>query len=98
MKNSNDKKAVVVTTAHKGVFFGFADPKSLELKTLRIEQAQMCVYWSTGVRGIVGLAANGPDKQCKVTPAAPAMTLHEVTSVMECSSQAEEAWKSQPWN
>lgn len=90
------KIPLVITTAHKGVFFGYGVPT--QNKTIRVEQAQMCVYWSTDVHGVVGLAANGPTTSCKVGPPAPAMTLQDVTSVMECSKEAETRWKTQPWN
>lgn len=86
---------LVVTTEHKGVFFGYGKPTAN--KTIRIEQAQMCVYWSTDVHGIVGLAANGPTKDCRIGPPAPAITLQGVTSVMEVSEEAAAKWKAQPW-
>ena len=57
----------------------------------------MCIYWSADIKGVVGLAATGPNKSCKVGPAAPAMTLRDVTAVMECSPKAVEAWESEPW-
>lgn len=40
--NVSDKIALVVTTEHKGVFFGYGVPTTE--KTIRIEQARMCVY------------------------------------------------------
>ena len=45
------KKSVpmVITTAHKGVFFGYGEPSGKA--TLRIEKARMCVYWSQDVKG-----------------------------------------------
>jgi hypothetical protein len=91
-----NKKPLVVTTAHKGVFFGYGKPT--ENKTIRLEQAQMCVYWSSDIHGVVGLASSGPSDSCKIGPPAPAITLHDVTSVMEASKEAESAWKGQPWN
>jgi len=87
---------LVITTIHKGVFFGYGKPTSN--KTIRITDARMCVYWSADVKGVVGLAANGPTSSCKIGPAAPALTLQDVTSVMEVSKKAEEAWIAQPWN
>jgi len=61
-----NKKLVplVVTTAHKGVFFGYGIPT--DQPTIRIEQARMCVYWSADVKSVLGLAASGPSKTCKV--------------------------------
>ena len=90
---------VVVTTAHRGVFFGYAEGASMRAdKTKTITEARMCVYWSSDVRGVVGLAANGPTKSCKVTPAAPEIVLSDVTSVMLCSPAAAEAWERGPWS
>ena len=92
------KKSIplVVTTAHKGVFFGYGQPT--QNKIIRLTDVRMCVYWSADVKGVVGLAVNGPTKDCKIGPAAPAMTLQDVTAVMEVSTKAEDAWKLQPWN
>jgi len=92
---SKQTKPLVVTTEHRGVFFGYGKPTTG--KTIRLKQARMCVYWSSDVKGVVGLAANGPTKDCRVGPAAPAITLQAVTSVMEVSSAAEAKWKEEPW-
>jgi hypothetical protein len=90
------RQFLLVTTAHKGVFAGYGTVT--QNKVIRLEEAQMCVYWSADVRGVVGLAATGPTKGCKIGPPAPAITLQDVTSVMEISTKAEEQWKLQPWN
>lgn len=92
----NKKIPLVITTEHRGVFFGYGTPTTE--KTIRLEDAQMCVAWSADVRGVVGLAANGPTKNCKIGPVAPAIILQGVTAVMEVSKEAEKAWKAQPWN
>lgn len=94
MKNKN--QPLIVTTEHRGVFFGYGQPTTNT--TIRLEQAQMCVYWSADVKGVVGLASTGPSKSCKIGPPAPAITLQKVTSVMEVSPDAEAKWKQQPWN
>ncbi len=86
---------IIVTTAHKGVFFGYGIPT--KDKTIRITDAQMCVYWSADVKSVVGLAATGPSKSCRVGPPAPAVTLQDITAVIEVSEEAEKAWKLQPW-
>lgn len=92
---SQKAKALVVTTEHKGVFFGYGEPTND--KVIRLTEARMCVYWSSDVRSVVGLAASGPTKNCKVGPAAPAIVLQAVTSVMEVSKEAEEKWIQAPW-
>lgn len=89
-------QALVVTTAHRGVFFGYGELTTE--KTIRLEQAQMCVHWTADVKGVVGLASGGPTKGCRIGPPAPAITLQDVTSVMEVSTEAEGKWKLQPWN
>jgi hypothetical protein len=87
---------VVVTTEHRGVFAG--DPaEPLKDKQITLKNARMCIYWSTDVKGVVGLAATGPTKNCKITAPAPAITLEAVTAVMECSPEAAKAWEAEPW-
>lgn len=90
------KQALIVTTEYKGVFFGYGIPNGKN--SIRLENAQMCVYWSSDVKGVVGLAASGPTKGCRIGPPAPAITLLKVTSVMEVSLEAEVKWKEQPWH
>lgn len=94
MKNG-ETKPLVVTTQHRGVFFGYGQVTTE--KTIRLEDAQMCVYWSSDVKGVVGLAADGPTASCKVSEPAPAITVQDVTAVMEVSKKAEAAWKQKPW-
>ena len=92
-----ETEKVVVTTSHRGVFFGeLTDDQSPNKVTLK--NARMCVYWSQSVRGIVGLAATGPDKHCKVTLAAPSITLYAITSVMKCSDEAIKQWEAGSWS
>lgn len=88
-------QAVLVTTSHRGVFFGYAvDTNS---KTIRITNARNCVYWPTSVGGFVGLASGGPNKDTKIGPVAEEMTLHDVTAVLKCSDVAEKAWLTANW-
>src|SRR5438309_5256422 len=91
------KRPVVVTTEHRGVFFGNLNGSDPESKVVSITEAQMCVYWSADVRGIVGLAVTGPSKSCKVTPAAPKIMLQGVTSIMDTTDDAAKAWRARPW-
>lgn len=89
---------VLVTTIHKGVFFGFLCANAdRNAKTVTIERAQMAVYWPSEQRGVLGLAAQGPVPGCKIGPAVPETTLHEVTSVTTTTSEAAEAWSKAPW-
>ena len=94
-KKTNGERAVVVTTKHRGVFFGYASDTAGEIISLRA--ARNCVYWSTDVRGFMGLAANGPTSSCRVGPAAD-IELRDITSVMTCSPEATTAWEKSPWS
>lgn len=96
---SNKKIPVLITTdsSKRGVFFGYIDPADIGKEDVYAEQVQMCVYWSQGVRGVVGLAANGPDKSSRVTAPAKAGLIKGVSCVLECSDTAVAAWQACPW-
>lgn len=90
----SSERAVLVTTQHRGVFFGYATETSGA--SIKLARARNCVYWSSEVRGFLGLAASGPTKSCKIGPAAD-IELRDITCVAECSDIAREAWESAPW-
>lgn len=92
---STKKVPLVVTTAHKGVFFGYGVPSAA--KTIRLEKARMAVYWPPANKGVLGLAATGPLQGSRIGPAVPGITLSDVTSVMETSKEAAEKFESGPW-
>ena len=87
---------LIVTTQHRGVFFGYGAPG--DASTIRIERARMVVYWSADCRSVVGLAATGPSNGCKIGPAAPAITVRDVTSVIECSDEAAKRFEEAKWS
>ena len=95
--SKSKQRAVIVTTEFRGVFFGFMDGEVKD-NSVTLKQAQNCVYWSSDVRGFMGLAANGPTKSCKVGPAVPSITLNKVTAVVEVTPEAAEKWMRAPWN
>lgn len=87
--------AVVVTTAHRGVFFGYADDTTGETITLR--NARNCLYWSEDVKGFLGLSATGPTSGCRIGNATPTLTLRNITAVAPCTAVAVAAWERAPW-
>ena len=89
------ERAVIVTTAHRGVFFGYAEGTDGEQVTLK--RARLCVYWSSDVKGFMGLASSGPTKSCKIGPAAD-ITLRNITAVLEVTPDAVKAWEAAPWS
>ena len=94
---SDQGTPVVVTTEHRGVFFGYLHGNR-DAPDVELRDAQMCVYWSASVRGVLGLAATGPDDKCRVTAPVPSITLHKVTAVMGASDEAVKAWLARPWS
>lgn len=86
---------LVVTTVHRGVFFGYGTPSDAE--TIRLERARMCIYWSAKNKGVVGLASEGPAVGSRIGPQAPAVILRNVTAVFLATDAAAAAWEQAPW-
>jgi hypothetical protein len=89
------ERPVLVTTAHRGVFFGYATDTSGP--TIRLTRCRNVLYWGQAVRGFLGLAVNGPDETCRVGPAAEATELRNITSVSEVSPEAIQRFEEAPW-
>lgn len=89
------ERAVVVTTAHKGVFFGYATETSGS--TIKLRAARNCIYWPTENKGFLGLASAGPVSGARVGPAAD-IELRDITCVAECTPAAVENWEKSPWS
>lgn len=92
-QNKNER-AVLVTTAHRGVFFGYAEETSGA--TIKLRAARNCLYWPSGNKGFLGLASEGPINGARVGPAAD-IELRDITCVAECTAQAVSAWEKAPW-
>ena len=91
----NKKIAVVVTTKDRGVFFGYiSKEETANQDVLRMTDTAMVTYWSADLKNVLGLAAIGPTPGCKVGYEVPAITLHDITSVMEVSPEAEAAFNA----
>lgn len=86
---------IVVTTAHRGVFFGYF--KSMNGDSIVLTKARNCLYWPKEVHGFVGLATNGPISNSRIGPAVDEMKLLSVTAVLGASEAAVEVWESEPW-
>lgn len=89
------ERYVLVTTEHRGVFAGFASNTDGDSITLRA--ARNCIYWSSDVKGFLGLASDGPSRSCKIGPAAD-LTLRKITAVAEVTPEAQAKWEAAPWN
>lgn len=93
-KTADAERAVLVTTAHKGVFFGYATDTSGAV--IKLRAARNCIYWPTTNKGFLGLASIGPVDGARVGPAAD-IELRDITCVAECTPTAADAWEKAPW-
>ena len=87
-------RAVIVTTKHRGVFFGHADDTSGS--TIKLKDARCAIYWSHETKGFMGLAADGPGCKCRIGAKAD-IELRDVTAVLECTPEAVARWDAAPW-
>ena len=94
MKKANIERAVLVTTEHKGIFFGYAYETGGT--TIKLRAGRLCVYWTSDLRGFMGLASAGPSSGCRIGPAAD-IELRDITAVVEVSDVAVVKWEKGQW-
>lgn len=88
--------AVLVTTQHRGVFFGYLPADAdRSARTLTLRNCRNAIYWA-GTRGFLGLASHGPENNSRIGSRAPEVMLHDVTSVTSVSDAAASKWESFP--
>ncbi len=87
-------RPVLVTTAHRGVFFGYAG--NTDGETIALRDARLCVYWSSDCKGFMGLASTGPTAGCRIGPKAD-IALRNITAVLAVTDDAVKAWDAAPW-
>ena len=92
------KRIVLVTTDkdRRGVFCG--ELLSEKGSVVELKNARMAVYWSTAVKGVLGLASLGPQKGSRITPKVSRIKLNGVTSISDCTKKAIENWEKEPWD
>ena len=89
------ERAVLVTTEHRGVFFGYATDTNGD--TINLRRARNCIYWPIENKGFLGLASDGPKKGSRVGPPAD-IELRKITCVAEVTPEAVKVWEAQPWS
>jgi len=83
---------VLVTTQHRGVFFGFVPAdQDMTARTMRIADARCAIRWAT-TRGVAELAEIGPNENTKIGACATLAALHDITAVWECTQEAVKQW------
>ena len=92
-KTVTNLRAVLVTTANRGVFFGYA--AKTDGATIKLQNARNCLYWSRQCGGFMGLAANGPVGDSRVGAKAD-IEIRNITSVTEVTEAAAKVWNDKP--
>ena len=86
-----DTKYVIVTTTHRGVFFGRLERYDEDKKIAVLCDCRMAIYWGT-TNGLFELANTGPTPKSKISAPAPTVTLHDCTSLIDVAADAVAAW------
>lgn len=86
--------AVLVTTQHRGVFFGYVPAdQDMTARTMALRGARMAIFWNTKT-GVAELAEIGPNSGSKCGARADIAALHDITAVWLCAKVAISAWES----
>lgn len=93
-KSALTERPVLVTTEHRGVFFGYAT--NTDGDTIKLRAARNVVYWPAANKGFLGLASDGPMSGARVGPAAD-IEVRAITCVAECTLVAVARFEAQPW-
>lgn len=92
-------RPVIVCTEKRGVFFGYTD--NVMADPMELKGARMCIYWSSKIGGVQGLADLGPHDATKsgdgsrIAAQCDAI-LKGITSVFAVSEAAANVWDSAP--
>jgi len=86
------KTAVLVTTEHRGVFFGWADTTTIpDDRNITLTDCRMAIRFGT-TDGVLELAESGPTPQSKLSGTAPEASLGGVTMIAAVTDAAVAAW------
>jgi hypothetical protein len=93
-RTATKPRPVLVTTEHRGVFFGYAS--NTTGSTIKLSRGRNVLYWSADCHGFIGLAKVGPMPGSKVGPAAD-IEVRAITSVVEVTPEAVVRFEAEPW-
>lgn len=83
-------KPVIVTTKHRGLFFGYTEDTGADPITLK--NARCGIRWNT-TGGFLELAEVGPNSGSRIGNRAPSIELRDITAVVELTEKAVKAWE-----
>jgi len=93
MATTKKTREVLVTTSHRGVFFGTltSQKDTSNGTTVVLKDARCALRWHT-TGGFLELAEFGPNKNSKIGATAPTLELEKVTSIADVTPKAAKAW------
>lgn len=94
---SEKMKPVLITTEHRGVFFGYMDSGDDLPASVKLKNSRNVVYWDATRHGFLGLASMGPSDKCRIGPAAPPATFFAISCVVDVSEDAVKKFEAAPW-
>ena len=87
-----DHTAVLVTTQHRGVFFGWVQKdQDMSARTMSLKGSRCAIHWRT-TNGVAELAEIGPNQDSKIGSKADLVALHDITAIWACTEEAVTAW------
>lgn len=88
---------VMVTTEKQGVFFGYiSEEEKGNRDKILIHKCRMAVRYFN-CKGVLGLTVDGPNKECRITKAAPTFTAHVISGCADVTPKAVKAWEKGYW-
>ena len=87
-----EKKAVLITTEFRGVFFGFVKSAKKLPSEITLTECRNCISWASSIGGFLGLASKGPDSNCRIGSKVNEITLYKITSITPVSEEAVKKW------
>ena len=87
-------KSILVTTLHRGVFYGEVPAEQdMNARTISLKNARCAIRWET-TGGIGELASVGPNANSKIGACADIEALHDITAIWSVSDEARKAWNA----
>lgn len=86
-------KTVIVTTKHRGVFFGELIESNADSKSVRLANVRCAIRFGTK-GGFIELANTGPTKNSRIGDPAPSADIYDVTMITDVTAEAAEKWRA----
>lgn len=87
-------KPIIVTTEFRGVFFGYVKNDKKAPAEIELTGVRNCIYWAKEIGGYLGLASEGPNKDCRIGKEVSELKLYKITSVTPVTDSAAKKWKA----